>query len=354
MMPRRTPCRRPPLAAVQPSRSPSARRAPPPLKRVAPAAPARGTAPPAPRAPPAGGAPLTVAVDVDEGVERGGRRWEGADWARGDARRRDKTATARAVGPAAAAARAPGASRMRAVAIHPSSGVACASQRPNRPPLTIHTSPKPLVLGRFLHSLNKFVADEHSLSVSVSDYHVYEFAKVWGCSPDAANSIVHAFFESDHFAEGVPPIPGARDALGRMGGYCRLAVVTSRQHAIRDRTLAWLDAHFPGAFARGGVHFGNHWALEGASRTKAAMCADIGAAVLIDDNPLYARECAAAGMAVLLYDWDGGYPWSKLSGGQERDGATPDGITVVRDWGEVEAAVARIAAAAAAAGGEEE
>lgn len=38
----------------------------------------------------------------------------------------------------------------------------------------------------------------------------------------------------------------------------------------------------------------------------------IGASVLIDDNPGYAVECAEAGINVLLYDWNHGYPWSKL------------------------------------------
>ena len=39
----------------------------------------------------------------------------------------------------------------------------------------------------------------------------------------------------------------------------------------------------------------------------------IGAGLLIDDNPSYAVECAAAGIHVLLYDWNLSYPWSKLS-----------------------------------------
>jgi hypothetical protein len=63
------------------------------------------------------------------------------------------------------------------------------------------------------------------------------------------------------------------------------------------------------------VYFGNHFALEGASRSKSEICASIGAQVLIDDNVGYALDCAAAGISVLLYDWEGGYPWSKLPEG---------------------------------------
>ena len=52
-------------------------------------------------------------------------------------------------------------------------------------------------------------------------------------------------------------------------------------------------------------------------------CRAIGAEVLIDDNPGYAQECAEAGIHVLLYDWQHGYPWSKTPGG----GPTHDRIT---------------------------
>lgn len=45
------------------------------------------------------------------------------------------------------------------------------------------------------------------------------------------------------------------------------------------------------------------------------LCRDIGASVLIDDNPRYAVECATAGMHVLLYDWENSYPWSKTADG---------------------------------------
>ena len=44
-------------------------------------------------------------------------------------------------------------------------------------------------------------------------------------------------------------------------------------------------------------------------------CREVGAQVLIDDNPRYAVECADAGLLVLLYDWQHSYPWSKTADG---------------------------------------
>lgn len=45
------------------------------------------------------------------------------------------------------------------------------------------------------------------------------------CS-DAANDRVHAFFESEHFNNGILPIPGAYETLLQLASYCRLVVVT--------------------------------------------------------------------------------------------------------------------------------
>lgn len=193
------------------------------------------------------------------------------------------------------------------------------------------------VLGRFVYTLNEFCKERYGMAYGVTDYWVYEFAKIWNCSQERSNHIVHEFFKSQHFNDGIPVIPGAYDALSRLAVSHELVVVTSRQHVIQDVTLNWIDRHYRGLFQE--VYFGNHFALEGTSRKKSDICRAIGASVLIDDNPAYARECAAAGINVLLYDWEDGYPWSKLQAGE-----SSELITVVRDWDEVEAVLARLSA----------
>lgn len=87
---------------------------------------------------------------------------------------------------------------------------------------TLHPFPT-AVLGRFLHSLNQFCLEEHGLRYQVSDYFLYDFAKVWKCSQEASNVMVHNFFKSHHFSAGIQPIPGALfwgDCMveGRSGG----------------------------------------------------------------------------------------------------------------------------------------
>lgn len=188
------------------------------------------------------------------------------------------------------------------------------------------------VLGRFVYALNMYCKEAYGMDHKVEDFWVYEFAKIWNCTQDRSNQIVHDFFKSPHFNDGIPIIPGAYESLSRLSAHVDLVVVTSRQHVIQDVTLDWIDRHFPGLFQE--VYFGNHFAMQGTSRKKSDICKSIGAHVLIDDNPGYAIDCATAGINVLLYDWEGNYPWSKLQPWQEHPN-----IEVVSDWKEVEKAL---------------
>ncbi|KAJ8543048.1 hypothetical protein K7X08_005571 [Anisodus acutangulus] len=185
------------------------------------------------------------------------------------------------------------------------------------------------VLGNFVSALNEFVADRYSAYHSVSEYHVYEFFKIWKCSRDEADIRVHEFFKTSYFKTGIRPIPGARQTLQKLSRFCNLSIVTSRQNAIKDHTIEWIERHYPGLFQD--MHFGNHFALNGQSIAKSDMCRSLGATVLIDDNPRYAIECAQVGIKVLLFDYENSYPWSK----SESLNGHPM-VKKVHNWGEVE------------------
>ncbi|KAF5748382.1 pectinesterase [Tripterygium wilfordii] len=115
--------------------------------------------------------------------------------------------------------------------------------------------------------------------------------------------------KTSYFKKGIHPLPGARKALHKLSRFCNFSVVTSRQNAIKDHTIEWIERHYPGLFRE--IHFGNHFALDGESRPKSEICRSLGANVLIDDNPRYAAECAEAGIKVLLFDYENSYPWCK-------------------------------------------
>ncbi|EYU29494.1 hypothetical protein MIMGU_mgv1a015038mg [Erythranthe guttata] len=154
--------------------------------------------------------------------------------------------------------------------------------------------------------------------------------QVWNCSCGEADTRVHEFFKTHYFKKGIHPIPGARKSLHKLSQFCNLSIVTSRQNAIKDHTIEWVEEHYPGLFLE--IHFGNHFALDGQpSRPKSEICKSLGAKVLIDDNPRYAIECAENGIKVLLFDYENSYPWCKT----EYISQHPL-ITKVHSWQEVE------------------
>ncbi|KAJ7955365.1 Haloacid dehalogenase-like hydrolase (HAD) superfamily protein [Quillaja saponaria] len=185
------------------------------------------------------------------------------------------------------------------------------------------------VLGNFVSALNRFIADRYSSNYSVSEYHVYEFFKIWNCSRDEADIRVHEFFKTSYFKSGIHPIPGAQMALQKLSRFCNLSVVTSRQNTIKVHTIEWIEKNYPGLFQE--IHFGNHFALDGVSRPKSEICRSLGAKVLIDDNPRYAIECAEAGIRVLLFDYENSYPWCKTDCVDQHPL-----VTRVHNWKEVE------------------
>lgn len=185
------------------------------------------------------------------------------------------------------------------------------------------------VLGNFVSALNKFIADRYASIHSVSEYHVYEFFKIWNCSCDEADIRVHEFFKTSYFKKGIYPIPGAQQTLNNLSSFCDLSVVTSRQNVIKDHTIEWLEKHYSGLFKE--IHFGNHFALDGESKPKSEICRSMGAKVLIDDNPRYALECAEVGIRVLLFDYQNSYPWCKTDSSNQHPL-----VTKVHDWKEVE------------------
>ena len=166
--------------------------------------------------------------------------------------------------------------------------------------------------------------------MTASDFHRYNFAEVWRCSPEEANRRVFAFYASKHFQAdgGLKPVPGARDALLRLrDAGCELHVVTSRQKAIRDTTLEWLSLHYKDIFTS--VQFGNHFVAGSPAIPKSALCKQVGATLLVDDNNDYAMECAAADISVLHFNLEGKYAWGQGV-------ASSPNIIPVTNWSAVE------------------
>lgn len=252
--------------------------------------------------------------------------------------------------------------------------------------------------------------------LKVETFHSYEFKAVWGgtepevlhqscyCEAHSHRTLyapalqaiakVHDFFESPEFVDGIPLVPGAKEAMRRLHdtGLFRMVLVTSRQSSLEAVTRAWLEQHFEGVSARGlgraitlacsvddaimcvcvcvcanqeslmksclaitmacRVQSGN--TVYHATRcgdcnsrhptarfsSKPDLCKELGARVIVDDRVKYARTCSPVVDKVILfgkYAWNGGIPQDKPVAGGPEDSPLPDNVVRVTDWKEAEA-----------------
>lgn len=103
----------------------------------------------------------------------------------------------------------------------------------------------------------------------------------------------------------------------------RLDIVTSRHANYHQDTLEWLERQVPGIFD--GVHFVALWDEKNGAVTKAAICREIGAGYLIDDNADHCNLAAEAGIQALLF---GQWGWNVGKSLHEN-------VTPIKNWTEV-------------------
>jgi 5'(3')-deoxyribonucleotidase len=106
------------------------------------------------------------------------------------------------------------------------------------------------------------------------------------------------FFSSKHFTT-LQPIPHAFESLLKLKCIFDLHIVTARQNSVEHQTRAWLQHFFPNIFTE--VHFGNHYSTVVKSRTKAEICKEINAVLLVDDSLSHAVNCSSEGVPVILF-----------------------------------------------------
>jgi len=177
------------------------------------------------------------------------------------------------------------------------------------------------VLARFMDSFIKFHNAKYGTTLKEEDFKTYNFEDTIGIDRDEAIRRNYEFFGTT-YAESIEPVPGSRegiDALLSSGE--RLAVVTSRQDEFSDITTRWLFRNFPRKFVD--VRLTNRSSMNGTEeRSKADVCAELGAKFVIEDQVRYALECSSRDRRIILLD----KPWNQ--------GAVPGNIARVSSWQE--------------------
>jgi 5'(3')-deoxyribonucleotidase len=164
------------------------------------------------------------------------------------------------------------------------------------------------VLAYFIPTLAVFHNDVYGPKdyLTSESFISYEFHNVWGGSKEECSIKMEQFFQSKYFYNDIKPIDDAYNILLQLKDIFELHIVTARQHKVSDATTDWINKHYPNIFTN--IHFGNHYSTTGISKSKAQLCKEINAIMLIDDSPAYAINCAENDIPVILF---GDYSWNR-------------------------------------------
>jgi 5'(3')-deoxyribonucleotidase len=154
----------------------------------------------------------------------------------------------------------------------------------------------------------------YGTDIAIEDFYGEELAAY------PATERVDEYLASEEY-KNLPPLQEAIHAIRQLGEHHELHVVTGRADYLAEATHTMLKKHFPDIFRS--VEFTNYFGKN--SRSKAQVCKDIGADLLIDDHLHHAEVVAAEGIEVLLF---GDYPWNKAD-------TLPPNITRVRGWNDI-------------------
>lgn len=175
---------------------------------------------------------------------------------------------------------------------------------------------------KFLEFSNK----QWGMHLTIDDYDEH-LARMWKVEDHEAEKRIMEYHESG-VSENYKHDEVAVGVLRKLSKKYELVITTSRRRQLEPMTRAWLEKHYNGIFSD--VKFAGIWDSDDRANrmnmTKAALCQEINASFLIDDQPKHCKAAAEVGIEALLF---GLYPWNK-------DVKLGKSITRTESWLEVE------------------
>ena len=167
-------------------------------------------------------------------------------------------------------------------------------------------------------AMREFVNKTFGTNLTEEDYkqpgpYRQYFEHVWQVTPEEGLRRYNSFIEAGELVR-AQPVKDAIEVIAELEKKYNLVIVSARGDKQMEMTHQWLDAHFPEVFK--GVHFQSAW-YNDPTKTKAAICKEIGADYLIDDNSEHCFLAQKEGITALLFG-DYGYNNDEMSKGLKR------------------------------------
>lgn len=160
------------------------------------------------------------------------------------------------------------------------------------------------VLLEFAPGFLDFHNASYGTSFQLSQFCSYYLPHFIGGTFEQAIAKLERFYQTPYF-HNLKPVPGSLDGVMRLQKKAALSIITSRAPELFEVTHTQLRKYHPGQFPM--VHFARNPYIGTHSPTKKEICTRLGITQLIEDSLEQARECAAAGINIILFD----KPWNQ-------------------------------------------
>lgn len=147
---------------------------------------------------------------------------------------------------------------------------------------------------KFYADRREFVADYEKIETDISllmKIAEEEELKLWD-----------RFFASNEYLS-LKPSPQTVKTLEKLRESFELVILTNRTQRFRQSAITWIEKHLQGYFSK--TLFASDFP-EG-KRSKGSICADLGATLLVDDEPKNIFSCIEHDIPVVVYD----SPWNR-------------------------------------------
>jgi len=179
------------------------------------------------------------------------------------------------------------------------------------------------ILAAFLDHFLFFHNTRYKTNLGKNDIFSFRMEELFGINEEEVLRRIDEYYAARLILD-IVPVEGAIEGVNALldKGY-ELQIVTARPPSYKHLTVEWVERHFPKKFNQ--IHFAfNPFNKNSERLTKAQVCKQIGAEVLIDDSIVNARDCAENGITVYLMHTN----WNK-------DEHLPANIIRVESWMEI-------------------
>lgn len=158
------------------------------------------------------------------------------------------------------------------------------------------------VLAETVKTFLTFYNNKYATNFAFEDATNYSFGEIFGITKQEELRAVQEFFASP-LAINMPTVVDSAAQVEALSKQSKLFAVSSRPEQLMPLTSRWLNVHYPNCF-EDIILTNSH---VDASKTKSDVCRALNLSVFIDDQSVFAEDCAKVCEEVFLID----KPWNQ-------------------------------------------